>query len=858
MSRRDETLISASRAFVHSLNALLKSTRLYGLHHVRSTKQLRDTWKALRAGLDAGGHAGLLVGTSGSKLVLDGAVLESTAAENSLAQMLANAGVASVLFTAEVSEDSFTDFVRAFAGTTVKPSKLHSFLRDSFGDYSQTGIRINELRVGSTNGGNDAKNWMRDPVQVAELIGVNGSLQPVRRFRPFEFGEELLGTAHWEGRESIDRVLDEAEGNELLHFVVDTGLGKQATAADSAEWKSRFEALPASAKSIFREVFAETNAKLRPTRLDDASWFRLATDIAIRCATERFESGAISAADVRPLVENIVRKIESTASAARNERGAALVSLNDVLERQFWASVSMESKRNILLSPQCWYIPAKNIQQCAKEQLRLGEPASAEQILTQYARSICHVDPEVRRKTANGVTQIADVYINKGGAALCEAVHAIGEQLSRERDAELQTLLSALLVRFGQRAAEQRELPAVRTTLETLEILEKTRPSWTRSLRPRIGINDRIPQFIEEGLGDSAPRPELIEVLRRTPDAAATQLSDRLMRVTRASERESLVSMACAVGEPLRAQLRQRLELAPIGNAVRTVGLLSRVEPIVVEELLPQRIRAGQRAAHDEALRQLSVAGAPERGRTLTRMLGSLDSLVLPMALDEIGMCGDVSVAPHMLKIAQGELFPDSSDFLRVKAVEALGRLRAPEMESSLLEFVEAKGTWRWAYPHEMRIAAAQALIKLDRERAVTLLANSGLDKHLLDLAPLDAKRDRDFVRYRRYQRIRMPRPMAAVVESPRGKYQPSVQVLSLEGGLLSGNVPMSVGTPASLRISSGMKPIRLEVLVRFAKSSQAGVETVGMELEDRSRLRNLLLSAAGASMPRLPVSVSM
>lgn len=857
MPSSNETLISASRAFVHSLNTLLKSTRLYGLHHVRSTKQLRETWKALRAGLDAGGHAGLLVGTSGSKLVLDGAVLESTAAENSLAQMFANAGVASVLFTAEVSEDSFTDFVRAFAGTTVKPSKLHSFLRDSFGDYSQTGIRINELRAGSTNGGNDAKNWTRDPVQVAELIGVNGSLQPVCRFRPFEFGEELLGTAHWEGRESIDRVLEEEESQELLHFVVDTGLGKQEIPGESAEWKSRFEALPASAKSIFREVFAEANAKLRPSKLDDAAWFRLATDVAIRCATERYESRAMSACDVRPLIENMARKIESTARVSWREQGSALDSLSDTLERQFWASVSMEMKRNVLLSPQCWYIPAKNIQQCAKEQQRRGESVSAEQILAQYARSICHLDPEVRRKAANGMTQIADIYVSAGGAALDEAVRAIGEQLSRERDAELQTLLSALLVRFGQRATEQRELAAVRTTLETLETLEKTRPSWTRSLRPRIGISDRIPQFIEEGLCDSPPRPELVEVLRRAPDAATNQLSDRLMRATRASERESLVTMACAVGEPLRAQLRQRLELAPIGNAVRVVGLLSRVEPIVVEELLPRRIRAGQRATHDEALRQLSIAGAPERGRTLMRMLGGLDSMVLPMAVDEIGMCGDASVAPQILQIAQGKSLPGSSDFLRVKAVEALGRLRALQMEGPLLEFVEARGTWRWAYPHEMRIAAAQALIKLDRERAVTLLASSGLETHLLDLAPLDAKRDRDFVRYRRYHRIRMPRPMAAVVESQRGRYQPSVQVLSLEGGLLSGNVPMSVGTPASLRISSGMKPIRLEVLVRFAKSSQAGVETVGMELEDRSRLRNLLLSAAGAT-PRLPVSLSV
>lgn len=848
----NETLISASRAFVHSLNALLKSVRLYGLHHARSSKQLAETWNTLQAATGSDGHSGLLVETSGSRLVLDGTVLAPTVAENSLAQIFINAGVASVLFTSEVSKTSFTDFVKAFAGTNVKPAKLHSFLRDSFGDYSQTGIRINELRAGSANGASDGRNWLRDPARFAELIGVEEAAKQVRRLKSFDFGEELLGTAHWEGQDPADRLLAEDEIQSLVHFIAGTSSGNQESSGDAVEWKRQFDELPSNARALVREVFAEVNSKLRPSRLDDSAWFRLTTDIAIRCATERFESGAISASAVRPFIENLASRIQSTVRMPANGRGIPSDSLSDVLERQFWASVSSTSKQNVLLSPQCWCVPARNVQQHVKE--RHGD-SIAEQVLAQYARNICHVDSAVRRKTANGIMQIAETYLNAGRPALDEAVHSLGEQLSRERDAELQTLMSAVFVRFGQRAAETREFGAVRCTLDTLATLEKARPSWTRNLRPRIGIHDRIPQFIEEGLRDPAPNPDLIEVLRRTPEPAATQLSERLMRVTRASERESVVTMACSVGEPIRAHLRQTLELAPIGNAVRTVGLLSRIEPIVVEELLPQRIRSGQRPTHDEALRQLAMAAAPERGRTLTRMLVSLDSMILPMALDEIGMCGDASVAPEILRIAQGETLPDASDFIRVKAIEALGRLRAPEMEASLLQFVEARGTWRWTYPQEMRVAAAQALVKLDRERSMALLANSQLDARSLGLAPLDAKRDRDFVRYRRYQRIPMSHPVAAVIEWPRGKYQPSVQVLSLEGGLLSGNVPISVGTAASLRISSGIKPIRLEVLVRFAKASQAGVETIGMELEDRSRLRNLLLSAAGASKPRLPFS---
>jgi len=847
------TLVSATRDFVHSLNALLKCARLYGFHHARSTTQLRDTWKELRAALEAAGPSGLTLGVSADKLVLDGTVFESTAAENSLARIFTNAGVASVSFTHEAPEGLFVDFVRAFAGATVKSSKLRAFLKDSAGHYSQNGIRLNELRFVPSSGASSGQSWLCDPQKFAEAISAEEGLHRLRQFRSFEFGEELVGAAHWRDHDSADRLLADEEIGSLMRLVTTADAASREDNGAGADWKSAFDVLPSNAKAVFREAFLEVQSKLRPTRLDRSVWHRLSTDIAIRCATERFESGAITTSAVRPLLDQLANEIATKVSAA--EPSASGDSLTDTLDRQFWANVSADSKQNILLSSECWRVPARNIQQHARDLQRRGDAESAEKILIQYARSVCHIDPVARRQVINGVMQIADTYTTAGGSSLDEAVRAIGDQLSRERDAELQSLLSAAFVKFSQKAAEQSELPAVRRSLDTLAALEKSRPSWTRTLGPRIGINNRIPEFIEEGLRDAAPRPELVEVLCRAPAAVANQLAGRLMRVTRASERESVVEMARTIGEPVRAQLRQTLELAPIKSAVRVVGLLSRVEPIVVEELLPQRMRAGERDAQDEALRQLSIAAAPERGRTLTRMMNVLDPMIVPIALDEVGMCGDATVAPEILRIAQGKSLADSSEFIRVKAIEALGRLRVPELEAALLNFVETKGMWRWAYPQEMRLAAAQALVKLDSERAPTLLADSGLDARLLNLAPLDAKRGRDFVRYRRYERIRMARPMPALIESQRGRCQPTVQVLSLEGGLLSGNVKLSVGTAAKLRILTGMRQICLDVLVRFARSNQAGVEMVGMELEDRFRLRNLLLSTVENAPRRVQLS---
>ena len=88
-----------ARAFVRSLNVLLKFTRLYGLEHTRSAAQFDSTWVELQQCVQASRENGLLLGASGSQLLLDGEPLESSFAERSFADLLNNAGVASICFT---------------------------------------------------------------------------------------------------------------------------------------------------------------------------------------------------------------------------------------------------------------------------------------------------------------------------------------------------------------------------------------------------------------------------------------------------------------------------------------------------------------------------------------------------------------------------------------------------------------------------------------------------------------------------------------------------------------------------------------------------------------------------------------
>src|SRR5262249_47154047 len=95
--------LAAGRAFVRSLNILLKFARLYGHDHGRTTEQLTTAWNEFRIAVPEGSESTLLLGATGSELLLDGVPLEGSPAEKQFAQLLSAAGLASVQFFPDVS-----------------------------------------------------------------------------------------------------------------------------------------------------------------------------------------------------------------------------------------------------------------------------------------------------------------------------------------------------------------------------------------------------------------------------------------------------------------------------------------------------------------------------------------------------------------------------------------------------------------------------------------------------------------------------------------------------------------------------------------------------------------------------------
>src|ERR1700729_2058969 len=135
---------AAARAFVRSLNILLKFARLYEFGHARTGAQFDTAWRELKTALDDSAGSGLLLGASGNQILLDGVPLGAAAGERAFAQLLTSSGIASIHFGTTTTQPQFARFVRGFPSGNAKPTALAEQLKATLA--GDTSIKINEIR----------------------------------------------------------------------------------------------------------------------------------------------------------------------------------------------------------------------------------------------------------------------------------------------------------------------------------------------------------------------------------------------------------------------------------------------------------------------------------------------------------------------------------------------------------------------------------------------------------------------------------------------------------------------------------------------------------------------------------------
>jgi hypothetical protein len=509
-----------------------------------------------------------------------------------------------------------------------------------------------------------------------------------------------------------------------------------------------------------------------------------------------------------------------------------------------------------LNSPEAWCIPPRNVRQYVGELIDRGEVGDACAILQNYASCANSEEPDARRKAAVGLAELAELYMGgERGELLSDAIRHLGLQLSLEREGEIQALVGAAFVRLSQEAASKRCFPAIQQALDSLDGVETQRPAIAKNLRPKMGVEERVPEFIDEALRARTVAAGLSEVLRLLPHAAMEQLAIRFSRCSLREDCDHVVSLAQDLGDEGISHLRGALRAGSIAETVESVGLISRLDPSTVQEFLPGRIAACPRTAQDRIIRQIAGSGAPERSKLILALFDWLDPAVLPLAVDEIGMSGDREALGRFLRMADGEVPASASPFLRAKAIEALGRLKSPESINVLRRIVEARQMWRWAEPQELRIVAMQVLLVLDPGWAGEFLRHSGIDTEELAVTPLDCDPTSRWVRQRRHTRRRLTRPLPAVTTNLKDNCHFEIKSFSLCGGVATTERHLQPGTQVTLRLQGNLRGVRATAVLRDYRAQDMAFEIVDMKLDERHKLRQFLGELSSLSGPTIPAS---
>jgi hypothetical protein len=858
---------------------LVKYVRLYGLDHKRTEGQFAVTWKELQDGLPQGAEGSFLLGVSENKLLLDGTPLETGQAERSFAQLLTTAGLASIHFSNQVTKEEFIQLVRAFALGGSRAQDVVKEIKSTFGDSKTASIRINEVRfvaadpstgeisiaaqIAAQTLGPEFKQWLNDPQKLLQLIaaaegaksggGVPGGA-PVGSVpnagQAVEGGVPVTGGGTWAGGVVP---LQEEEVIQTIRLLTRFGEVGGDPSADTTALQKELTTVDANTKVNLQQLLgslaAQVNVNAEQTD-NTPLLMKAAEHMAIRFALERFQKGEVKVNAVHQMMEHMSRQMDTLRQILKlqddkmSKAGILVESHADILDRMFWAEVPEAGKKSVLLSHEAPCVPPRNVRQFVELLLERGDKETSVAILTNYLNCLDAKESEPRRKIATGISQLADLFAAAGADLMALSIRNIGEAIGKESDPELQSILSAAFVRLSTEASTHKQFGALNELCIAMETIARQRPVLATDLRPRIGVENRLPEFIEEAMQLPQLPADLLLVLRRTSQAAVEHLSDRFFRCMRREECDRIVEIVKELGAPAQQQIREMMRTGQPRQAASVVGLLSRLDVPSLLELLPTRLPEWNRFYHDVVVRQVAYGAAHDRGRSLLELLEILDPLVLPQAIDEIGMSGDRTAVPPLIVMAEAGEAEGRSPLLQLKAVESLGRLRENDAVPVLRSLLEAKKMWRWSNHKELRIAAGQALAKIDPRYGSQIMSESGLEPGELAIAPLDSAPACPWVRQRRYERIVLRKTLQATISSSWGKSNILIRELSLGGGMGTKEDNLRVGSEANIDINAGVRHVRGQVLLRRARVNEVGFEIVNTDLESRYRLRRILMDS--------------
>jgi hypothetical protein len=851
-SRQAHTERAAAQAagrFVRSLHVLLRSARLYQKNHPRLVESLEGAEESLRAAHD---HAApLAIRFDHGRVVFRGQPLSDSRGEmKSLAEDLSGRGVSVLVFSRETNLGELNSLAALLSAS--RNSNGHATMSSEWPHLLQrqhvAGIRINVLA--------DEK---KADAALGSLITAVLQLD-LKKWKDDE--EHEPGPPEAKSVDELIRVLRLL--NTVAKNVLRPALALSPDRSESPHLMTPAETLRNSFEQATRRTVLILVAALQnqvPREAEDLEPYfsRLAESLALRLAGEQLRAEKIDVPDLRPLFERVAREV---AAMAEYQPGAAVAELRllrvppsiaqwteeaavEHLHQMFWEELPAKEKSEALRDLHAWCVPTDSLAAHLENLARNGGEREARLILLNYASCLNSKNLAARRAVAAGLSEFGDLAEALWPGFLPEELSgSVLRALVAETAPDVSAVLASVtsgFVRLALKKTDFAELERILLAVEAAPKRAEANPEQVHLgfLTQSILQESNFRRLMEAALDNRPLDDALPRILARDPTRVLEHLTGLLAVPGGVEMLPAMARLMRAIGEPAIGALVTQVFDPRSPRATAAVKLLAATRPERLVEVLSRARPSWDWNLQDMAVSELTRIRPAGLSLTLLEAMPHAHPLVVPMMVDEVGLAHEMAALPLLMEIASGEHERYRDVFVRIKAIEALGRLASPAAADLLRQILRERTGLMHVEPAGLRAAAEEALGLIEnRPSSARVRATHDATERVSQAFSGQAG-----TRPRRYLRFPLPDPLPAriVAASAQGSASARVQSLSLGGAFLESNRRLNIGDALTVEIKAGLRSFQSTAVVRNITPVGGGVEFVHMKQDDREKLRRFL-----------------
>ena len=281
---------------------------------------------------------------------------------------------------------------------------------------------------------------------------------------------------------------------------------------------------------------------------------KAAESMAIKFALDRYQRGDVKVNAVHEMMEHLSRQMDTLRQILRvqeekmSKAGILVESHADILDRMFWAEIPEQGKKSVLLSNEAACVPPRNIRQFVELLFEREDDELAGKILPNYCGA------SKRKRAIRAARRRPDwrnspIFTPSAGAR-DDGRHRYARRENRPRTRSGNPEHDErFITRFGQEACSRKKYKAIAALCSSFERVAQERPALAQDLRSRVGIENRLPEMIEEAINSEVVPEDIVEVLQELPKSSVEHLADRFFRSQKRDECDRIIEFVSELGQ---------------------------------------------------------------------------------------------------------------------------------------------------------------------------------------------------------------------------------------------------------------------------------------------------------------------